>query len=825
MALPTDVNPFVQFTSGESLEPSGDRGDAINQSIKFRSGLPSGNYLLKKNFGGSDGTVFTVSYWVKPHNFSYSSHFGNVDTTTGQYGAGQIGRNFNDNYYIKNQRQVAAYNNNFDHLGYAMSILTDQSGWNHYVWTCAGGSASNRLNVYVNGVQRCSAVDTIPTGDPLWPIVSGYWNMIPGGNIASDLGGYWADIYMAEFHYIDGTVYAPTTFGRFNEDGVWVPKTVTGVTYGTNGHYLKFDPTDTYGVAHDSSGQGNHWTKISMQENADWRVGRDIGIKDTPTNNISILNRLPVNAYGDVTFSSGALTATAGANAYAYTVSPFPCRQKTYWETYIEVAGGGAVGMGNVEKYRDHGLGAIGGGTSYSFGWNTAGNFYYNGSSNPSGSLSPSSWTNGDTLMQAYDPATGKYWTGKNGTWDNSGDPGTGANPTWTWPDAATRTLMSPGVNPYNATYSVNFGQYDYTYTVPTGFDAHKMDRGTNLTIKDPSQHFDVVTYTGNTSSPPTVTGLNFQPDFIWIKITSTSSNHSLYDSVRGATKVICSSSNSVEETDGTITPTADGFTVGTENSIIGSTNSNGQSYVAYCWKAGETFTPSQTGGLSNLSGSRNTDAGFSIVKYNGNGGTTATVGHGLNQAPQVILIKRLTTAADDWVVYHASMGATYYAHLNTGDMPTTNAAYWNNTEPTDSVFTINSASGNNADDDYIAYCWHGIEGYSKMGMYGTGNSAAQGPYVHTGFKPRYVMIMRYNGGGGHWYVYDSERTKQNPRNVALFADDATGNISRSIAFLSTGFRITDGDSDINANNDSYIYWAFAEKPMGGLNVAPMTGE
>ena len=86
-------------------------------------------------------------------------------------------------------------------------------------------------------------------------------------------------------------------------------------------------------------------------------------------------------------------------------------------------------------------------------------------------------------------------------------------------------------------------------------------------------------------------------------------------------------------------------------------------------------------------------------------------------------------------------------------------------------------------------------------------------------------MIMRYNGGGGHWYIYDSERTKQNPRNVALFADDATGNISRSIAFLSTGFRITDGDSDINASNDSYIYWAFAEKPMGGLNVPPMTGE
>ena len=142
MALPTDVNPFVQFTSGESLEPSGDRGDAINQSIKFRSGLPSGNYLLKKNFS-SNGTVFTVSYWIKTHNFANTNHFGNVDTTDGQYGGGQIGRNFNDSYYIYNQRNVAAYSANFDHLGYAMSALTDPSGWNHYVWTCAGGSASN----------------------------------------------------------------------------------------------------------------------------------------------------------------------------------------------------------------------------------------------------------------------------------------------------------------------------------------------------------------------------------------------------------------------------------------------------------------------------------------------------------------------------------------------------------------------------------------------------------------------------------------------------------------------------------------------------------
>ena len=821
MALPTDVNPFVQFTSGESLAPSGDRGDAIAQSIKFRSGLPSGNYLLKKNFS-SDGTAFTISYWVKKHNFAYIDHFGNVNTTDGQYGGGQIGRNFSDTGYIHNQRNVAAYSCNFDHLGYAMSSLTDQSGWNHYVWTRASGTASNRFNVYVNGVQRLSSPDSIPSGDPIWPIAGGDWNQIPGGNIASDLGGYWGDLYMAEWHYIDGTVYAPTTFGRFNDMGVWVPKTVTGVTYGTQGHYLKFDPTDSNGVAHDSSGQGNHWTKISMQENADWRVGRDIGIKDTPTNNISVLNRLQLNAYSDVTFSSGALTATAGATVEAYTVSHFPCRQKTYWETYIESVGGGVVGMINVEKYRDYTLGFAGGN---SFGWNAPGNFYYLGSSNPSGSLSPSTWDTGDTLMHAYDPATGKYWTGKNGTWDNSGNPGTGANPTWTWPQAATRTLMSPGVSPYNATYSVNFGQYDFTYTVPTGFDGHKMDRGTNLTIKDPSQHFDVYTYTSaGTATNITFTGWAFQPDLVWIKSTSHNSSHNLFDSVRGVNKSIKSNNNSLEgSTVGSLTSfDSNGFSLGTADSDI---NYDSRSFVAWGWKAGETFTPSQTGGLSNLSGSRNTDAGFSIVKYNGNGGTLATVGHGLNEAPQVILVKRLTTAADNWLVYHASMGATYYAHLDTSAMPTTSAAYWNNTEPTDSVFTINSASGVNADDDYIAYCWHGIEGYSKMGMYGTGNGSSNGPYVYTGFKPRYVMIMRYNGGGGHWYIWDSERTKQNPRNVALFANDNTDNVSRSIAFLSTGFRITDGDADINANNDSYIYWAYAEKPVGGLNVAPMTGE
>ena len=122
MALPTDVNPFVQFTSGESNVPSGDRGDAISQSIKFRPGLPSGNYLLKKNFS-SNGTAFTVSYWVKKYNFANNNHFGNVNTSDGSYPGGGIGRNFADTYYMYNQRGTAAYNNNFDHLGYAMSGL------------------------------------------------------------------------------------------------------------------------------------------------------------------------------------------------------------------------------------------------------------------------------------------------------------------------------------------------------------------------------------------------------------------------------------------------------------------------------------------------------------------------------------------------------------------------------------------------------------------------------------------------------------------------------------------------------------------------------
>ena len=262
---------------------------------------------------------------------------------------------------------------------------------------------------------------------------------------------------------------------------------MTGVTYGTQGHYLKFDPSDTNGVAHDSSGQGNHWTKISMQESADWRLGRDIGIKDTPTNNISILNRLQVNAFSDITFSSGALTAAAGATLTAYTCSPFPMRQKTYWEVYID-SGPFHIGINNIEKYRDSYLGGTGGN---SWGWSSNGQVI-------TGVVAfdtITSWTTSDTLMQAYDPATGEWWCGKNGTWDGGGDPGSGANPTATIP-ANQRDLMSPAVNPYSGIYSVNFGQYDYTYTVPTGFDSHKMDRGTNLTIKDPSQHFDVYTYT-----------------------------------------------------------------------------------------------------------------------------------------------------------------------------------------------------------------------------------------------------------------------------------------------------------------------------------------
>ena len=392
-------------------------------------------------------------------------------------------------------------------------------------------------------------------------------------------------------------------------------------------------------------------------------------------------------------------------------------------------------------------------------------------------------------------------------------------------PDSGVYTI---GSNIYNGTGSINYGQMPFQYTPPTGFSALQTNNLAEPTIKNGKDHFDVALYTGNSSTPPTVTGLNFQPDFIWIKIYSSGSNHSLYDSIRGATKVICSSSTSDEKTDGEITPTSDGFTVGADNTIIGSTNSNGHNYVAWCWKAGGSSSSIAVGSIDGTNPtiastvSANTDAGFSIVSYDGTG-ANATVGHGLTEPPECVIYKR-REASINWVVYHKDLAATEYLELNSPSVTQPATNMFNSLRPTNSVLNIGTNTHINVTpaEGFIAYCWHSVEGYSKFGNY-TGSSGTNNSFIYLGFTPAFLMV-KCTSHSGNWVIKDTSRSPNNPSVDNLYANDVVGNQSAlGIDLLSNGFKIREERTDTGYDTREYIYMAFASSPFGGENAPPAT--
>ena len=223
-------------------------------------------------------------------------------------------------------------------------------------------------------------------------------------------------------------------------------------------------------------------------------------------------------------------------------------------------------------------------------------------------------------------------------------------------------------------------------------------------TINKSTDYFNTVTYSG-TGSAQSITGVGFKPDWLWIKHREDVSNHKLQDVVRGSTKVIGSNETDAEATvaQGVTSFDSDGFSLGTDVSVNGT---GAAGIVGWNWLAGGNQGSSNTAGSINTAyTSVNTTAGFSISKYTGTG-SNATVGHGLGVVPKVILIKNLSQA-NNWAMYHASVGNTKSIQLDGNGAPATSAAYWNNTTPTSSVFTISTgADVNTSGDNYIAYCF-----------------------------------------------------------------------------------------------------------------------
>ena len=335
-------------------------------------------------------------------------------------------------------------------------------------------------------------------------------------------------------------------------------------------------------------------------------------------------------------------------------------------------------------------------------------------------------------------------------------------------------------------------------------------------TINKSTEHFNTKLYTGDGTSSRNITGVGFQPDWLWIKNRSIVQSNFLFDAVRGVSKAIFSDTTGAESTQAA-TQTAflsDGFTVG--NDVA--SNGNGNGIVSWNWKAGGGQGSSNTAGSINTAyTSVNTTAGFSISTYTGTG-STATVGHGLGVAPAMIIIKA-TSFSEDWIVYHQSTGNTVKLDLNTTNATNASVNYWQNTTPTSSVFYIGANDRlNKSGATYVAYCFAEKTGYSKFGSY-TGNGNANGPFIYTGMRPSFVIFKRTDSTS-NWRLFDNKRLGYNSANSQLYpnlsnAEDSGTNLD----ICSNGFKILTTSGDMNNGSGTYIYMAFGQSLVGTNNI------
>ena len=329
-----------------------------------------------------------------------------------------------------------------------------------------------------------------------------------------------------------------------------------------------------------------------------------------------------------------------------------------------------------------------------------------------------------------------------------------------------------------------------------------------------PSDYFNTKLYTGN-GSTQSITGVGFQPDWVWTKKRNATCDHHIFDVLRGATYKINSASTEASSADAnTLTSfDSDGFSVGTN----GCQNNSGDTFVSWNWKANGAGSSNTDGSINTTYTSANTTSGFSINLFTATG-SAGTIGHGLNAVPKMILVKD-TNGTGSWQVYHASLGATKYLALNENIAAGTASNRWNDTTPTSSVFSIGSewSSGKTL----IAYTFAEKTGFSKFGSY-TGNSSTDGTFVYTGFKPAF-LIQKRSDTTANWNMYDNKRSSSGGFNVVddlFYVDGSNAEISyTSVDFLSNGFKFRSSDGALNTGAN--IFMAFAEAPLVGSNNVP----
>ena len=539
----------------------------------------------------------------------------------------------------------------------------------------------------------------------------------------------------------------------------------------------------------------------------------------------------PLDADDASTLSQGNLTYINDGSTWNGVRATFAIPAgKWYWEYTQKGADGCSYGIASRETPLNDHVGGTGSTPAHTWG---GANWYQNGSGTATGLAA---MAEGDVIGVAYDTANGKLHFSRNGQWygaswatKTAAQVAAGTDPVTS--SVQTDTEFFPAHSNYSTGRgcSVNFGQRAFKYTAPSGFKClcsqNLPDTFSGDELNNCGKFFDIVTFTGSASNGREVKGFNFGPDLVWGKQRNGSSNHAVFDVIRGATKRLVSNATQAEDTQANQLTAfnSDGFTY--NNDLP---NQSGNTAVFWCWDAGTSAATASTDG-TNITPSNqwvNTAAGFSMSKYTGTGTKTDSIGHALGAKPEFVIIKDLVAGHSypGWYVKHKDLtsGNNLKLESTAAQWPATGANAWFDGGIADltSNTVVNFAEGQTTDsvnnvnkDDatYIMYAWTGIPGFSKFGKY-DGNSAK--PFVYLGFRPKLILI-KGTTAGRNWIMVDSERFPHNGDMDPLYANsNGAEQNHNALDILSNGFKIVDdGYSDYNVDAD-LVYAAWAENPF-----------
>ena len=769
----------------------------IDKSLRFNA--PDDSYIGFTPSSTGSQKVWTWSGWVKRTKLGVYTNLMTSDMHSGEHnnGIAQLAFDSSDKLYTyfdtSGSNPYGAVND---------AVFRDVGVWYHIVWQV--DAANTDQKIWVNGVElACNSGQDPP--DYSYSMNKASHLMTMGATAWDSVGGH-SDLYLAEVHYIDGTKYQASDFGETDTvTGQWIPKEASGITYGTNGCYLTFSDnsnTTAATLGKDSAGS-NNWTPTNFNT-------YDV-FPDTPTNNFPIMNL--VQKYYNITPTQGGLYTGVALGGDPWIRSSTFAVKGGKWFMELRIATGGYAAPGGsssgdinfagpslvdpdstwltkeiIVPYSTHiysnggivqsGLAGMAQGDVMSFAIDCD-NFTADCWKNGSSYGSQVDWSGHSDVNEFFIGMNG----GSGGTYWNSGQ----------FFNYGQDSSFSGAETAGNNSDANGYG--DFSMAVPSGYLALCSKNLPTPTIKDGTKYFNTVLYTGTGTTDQAKT-VGFQPDLVWLKKRSPADDHIITDSVITPPDYLKLNTSEAQATyaEGIKSLDANGFTVGSANN----TNQNTHTFASWSWK-------------------ESASAGFDIVSYTGTGSAT-TISHSLGVKPEFILVKN-RDQADGWQVQHKSKGATFTQQMDGAGAFDDTDSVWNDTEPTSSVFSVKDDDKSNASgEDYIAYLWAGVDGFSKAGSY-IGNGLADGPVIHLGFKPAFLLVK--GTGGSHWLLQHDKVELYNPVKKAFLvnANNAEEGLDAwATDFLTYGFKVRGDGANRNQSGVTFVYLAFASSPFKYAN-------